>query len=161
IRGYQGTDPSAANRVSATLKHYMGYSLPLSGHDRTPAYIPDSMLREYVLPPFAAGVKAGALSVMVNSAEVNGIPGHANAHYLKDILRSELGFDGLVVSDWQDIKNLVTTHHIAPNEKEATRISVMAGVDMSMVPSDYSFSDLLVQLVNENTVPMTRIDEAV
>src|SRR5262245_3408179 len=161
IRGYQGTDPSAANRVAATLKHYMGYGLPLSGHDRTPAYIPDSMLREYVLPPFAAGVKAGALSVMVNSAEVNGIPGHANAHYLKEILRGELGFDGLVVSDWQDIKLLVTTHHIAPNEKEATRISVLAGVDMSMVPSDYSFSDLLVQLVNEGAVPMSRIDEAV
>jgi beta-glucosidase len=161
IRGYQGTDPSAPDRVAATLKHYIGYSFPQSGHDRTPALIPDSMLREYFLPTFAAGVKAGALSVMVNSAEVNGVPGHVDGHLLKDVLRGELKFDGLVVSDWADIKALVTTHHVAANEKEATRMSVLAGVDMSMVPSDYSFADLLQQLVDEKAVPMARIDEAV
>lgn len=161
IQGYQGTDPSAADRVAATLKHYIGYSFPQSGHDRTPALIPDSMLREYFLPTFATGVKAGALSVMVNSGEVNGVPGHVDGHLLKDVLRGELKFDGLVVSDWADIKALVTTHHVAANEKEATRMSVLAGVDMSMVPSDYSFADLLGQLVDEKAVPMARIDEAV
>jgi beta-glucosidase len=161
VRGYQGTDPSAPDRVAATLKHYIGYSFPQSGHDRTPALIPDSMLREYFLPTFAAGVKAGALSVMVNSGEVNGVPGHVDSHLLKDVLRGELKFDGLVVSDWADIKALVTTHHVAANEKEATRMSVLAGVDMSMVPSDYSFADLLQQLVDEKAVPMARIDEAV
>jgi beta-glucosidase len=161
VRGYQGTDASTADRVGASLKHYVGYSFPFSGHDRTPAYIPDAMLREYFLPTFAAAVKAGALSVMVNSAEVNGVPGHANAHLLKDVLRGELGFDGLVVSDWADIKLLVTTHRVARDEKEATKIAVLAGIDMSMVPSDYSFPDLLAQLVDEKTVPMTRIDEAV
>lgn len=98
---------------------------------------------------------------MVNSAEVNGVPGHVNHQLLTDILRKELGFDGFVVSDWQDIKKLVSEWRIAANEKEATRMSVMAGVDMSMVPSDYSFSDLMIQLVKENKVPMSRIDEAV
>jgi beta-glucosidase len=161
VRGYQGTDPSAPDRVGATLKHYVGYSFPQSGHDRTPAYIPDSMLREYFLPTFAAGVRAGAVSVMVNSAEVNGTPGHTNAHLLKDVLRGELGFNGLVVSDWEDIKLLVRTHRVAADEKDATRMAVVAGIDMSMVPSDYSFADLLTQLVNENAVPMSRIDEAV
>ena len=161
VRGYQGTDASAADRVGASLKHYVGYSFPFSGHDRTPAYIPDAMLRQYFLPTFAAAVKAGALSVMVNSADVNGVPGHANAHLLKDVLRGELGFDGLVVSDWADIKLLVTTHRVARDEKEATKIAVLAGIDMSMVPSDYSFADLLTQLVDEKAVPMSRIDEAV
>ncbi|HVD90844.1 MAG TPA: glycoside hydrolase family 3 N-terminal domain-containing protein [Vicinamibacterales bacterium] len=161
VRGYQGTDPSAPDRVGATLKHFVGYSFPHSGQDRTPAIIPDAMLREYFLPTFAAGIKAGAVSVMVNSASVNGVPGHIDAHLLKDVLRGELGFDGLVVSDWQDIKGLVTTHHAAANEKEATKIAVLAGIDMSMVPSDYSFAELLRQLVDEGAVPMARIDEAV
>ena len=133
--------PSAPDRVGASLKHYVGYSFPLSGHDRTPAYIPDAMLREYFLPTFAAAVKAGGLTVMVNSAEVNGVPGHANGHLLKDVLRGELGFNGLVVSDWEDIKGLVRTHHVARDEKEATKMAVLAGIDMSMVPSDYSFAD--------------------
>jgi beta-glucosidase len=161
IRGYQGADPSADTQVGATLKHYIGYSLPTTGHDRTPALIPEITLREYFLPSFAAGVKAGAVSVMVNSGDVNGVPGHENAHLLKDVLRGELGFDGLVVSDWEDIKKLVTIHHTAANEKDATRKAILAGIDMSMVPGDYSFSDLLVRLVNEHAIPMARIDEAV
>src|SRR4029453_9492467 len=127
-----------------------------TGHDRTPALIPENTLREYFLPPFAAAVSAGALSVMVNSGEVNGVPGHINRVLLKDVLRGELGFDGVVVSDWEDIKKLVGIHHAAATEKEATRLAVLAGIDMSMVPSDYSFSDLLVQLVNEGAVPMSR-----
>jgi beta-glucosidase len=118
-------------------------------------------MREYFLPPFAAAVKAGARTVMVNSAEVNGVPGHINHHLLTDILRNELGFDGFVVSDWQDIKKLVTEWRVAADEKEATRLSIMAGIDMSMVPQDYSFSDLLLQLVQEGKVPASRIDEAV
>ena len=161
VRGYQGSDPSAPDRVAATLKHYAGYSLPTSGHDRTPALIPEITLREYVLPPFAAGVKAGALSVMVNSGEVNGVPGHVNKWLLTDVLRGELGFQGVIDSDWEDIKKLVTVHRTFATEKEATRAAVNAGIDMSMVPSDYSFSDLLTQLVNEKAVPMSRIDDAV
>jgi len=161
VRGYQGDDPASAAQVAACLKHFIGYSLPVSGHDRTPALIPGVALREYFLPTFAAGVKAGALSVMVNSGEVNGVAGHANRFLLTDVLRGELGFDGVVVSDWEDIKKLVTFHHAAASEKEATRVAVLAGIDMSMVPSDYSFPDLLVQLVNDGAVPMARIDEAV
>src|SRR5438093_1059908 len=109
----------------------------------------------------AAAGKAGAMSVLVNSGDVNGIPGHANRRLLTDILRGELGFRGLVVSDWEDIKKMVTAHRFSSNEKDATRVAVLAGIDMSMVPSDYSFSDLLIQLVNEGTVPIARIDEAV
>ena len=106
-------------------------------------------------------MKAGAHTVMVNSSEVNGIPGHANRHLLGDILRGELEFRGFVDSDWGDIKNLVTTHHVAPTEKNATQIAILAGIDMSMVPSSYSFSDLLLQLVDEGKVPVRRIDDAV
>ncbi|MGA9995065.1 MAG: glycoside hydrolase family 3 N-terminal domain-containing protein [Pyrinomonadaceae bacterium] len=161
VRGMEGTDISSQDRVASCLKHYMGYSLPLDGRDRTPAWIPENYLREYVLPTFDAAVKAGAHTVMVNSAEINGVPGHTNHHILTDILRGELGFQGFVVSDWEDIKKLVTTWKTAADEKEATRQAVMAGIDMSMVPSDYSFADLLVQLVKEGKVPMSRIDEAV
>jgi beta-glucosidase len=161
VRGYQGDEPALGLHVAATLKHYVGYSFPASGRDRTTAIIPEKMLREVFLPPFAAAVKTGALSVMVNSGDVNGIPGHANKRLLTDVLRGELGFEGVVVSDWEDVKKLVTAHHAAPTEKDATRTAVLAGIDMSMVPSDYSFSDLLVQLVDEGAVPMSRIDEAV
>ena len=161
VRGYEGDDISSPVHVSSSLKHYIGYSYPTTGSDRSPALIPESTLREYFLPTFAAAVKAGAHTVMVNSAEVNGIPGHANSYLLKTVLRDELGFQGVVVSDWQDIERLVTAHHIAATEKEATRISILAGVDMSMVPKDYRFSDLLLQLVQEGQVPEARINEAV
>ncbi len=161
VRGMEGDDVSSPNHVATSLKHYMGYSLPLNGRDRTTAWIPENYLREYVLPPFEAAVKARARTVMVNSAEINGIPGHINHHILTDILRGELGFDGFVVSDWEDIKKLVTQWKVAADEKEATRMAVMAGIDMSMVPSDYSFADLLVALVKEGAVPMSRINEAV
>ncbi|HMJ25003.1 MAG TPA: glycoside hydrolase family 3 N-terminal domain-containing protein, partial [Pyrinomonadaceae bacterium] len=161
VRGLEGTDVSSQDHVAASLKHYMGYSLPLSGRDRTPALIPENYLREYVLPTFDAAVKAGAHTIMVNSGEINGIPGHINHHILTEILRDELGFKGFVVSDWEDIKKLVTLWHVAPNEKEATRMAVMAGIDMSMVPLDYSFADHLIALVKEGAVPQSRIDEAV
>jgi beta-glucosidase len=161
VRGYEGSDLSSSSSVSASLKHYVGYSYPTTGGDRSPALIPENTLREYFLPAFAAAVKAGAHTVMVNSSEVNGMPGHANSYLLKKVLRDELGLQGLVVSDWMDIKGLVSTHHIAANEKEATRIAVLAGIDVSMVPSDYSFSDLMLELAKEGKVPASRIDEAV
>jgi beta-glucosidase len=161
VRGVEGDDISAPTHIATSLKHYMGYSFPLTGRDRTPAWIPENYLREYFLPTFAAAIKAGAHTVMVNSAEINGTPGHINHHVLTDILRTELGFKGFVVSDWEDIKKLVTFWKVATDEKEATRLAIMAGIDMSMVPSDYSFSDLLIQLVKENKVPQQRIDEAV
>jgi len=161
VRGLEGTDVGSQDHVAASLKHYMGYSFPLSGRDRTPGWIPENYLREYFLPTFDAAVKAGAHTVMVNSAEINGIPGHINRHILTDILRDELGFKGFVVSDWEDIKKLVTNWHVAANEKEATRMAIMAGIDMSMVPLDYSFSDHLIALVKEGAVPQSRIDEAV
>jgi beta-glucosidase len=161
VRGLEGKDLSSNKSVAASLKHYMGYSFPLNGRDRTPAWIPENYLREYFLPSFAAAVKAGAHTVMVNSAEINGTPGHVNRHVLTDILRGELGFKGFVVSDWEDIKKLVTQWKVAADEKEATRMAIMAGIDMSMVPSDYSFADILVGLVKDGAVPVSRIDEAV
>lgn len=161
VRGYQGDDPASDTHVAACMKHYVGYSFPTTGHDRTPALIPEITLREYFLPTFAAAIRAGALSVMINSGEVNGVPGHINAFLLKNVLRGEMGFDGVVVSDWEDIKKLVSIHRVAATEKDATGLAVLAGIDMSMVPMDLSFSDLLVELVEEKAVPMTRIDEAV
>src|SRR4051794_32518524 len=161
VRGLEGTDVSSEQSVATSLKHYMGYSFPLSGRDRTSAWIPENYLREYFLPSFAAAVKGGARTVMVNSAEINGVPGHVNKHVLTDILKGELGFDGFVVSDWQDIQKLVTQWKVAANEKEATKMAIMAGIDMSMVPSSYTFGDDLIALVKEGKVPMSRIDDAV
>lgn len=161
IKGYQGDDISAPNKGLTCLKHYVGYSVPNNGKDRTPAWISERMLREYFLPSFEAGIKAGSPTVMVNSGEVDGIPGHANYHYLTTILRGELGFKGFAVSDWEDIKRLYVRDKLASSPKEAVKIAVMAGVDMSMVPFDYSFYDLLIELVKKGEVPMARIDEAV
>src|SRR6266404_8996502 len=161
VRGMEGSDVSSQDHVAVSLKHYLGYSVPLNGTDRSSAWIPENYLREYFLPTFAAAVQGGAHTVMVNSGDINGVPAHANHHILTDILRDELGFQGFVVSDWADIKRLVRDWRVAPNEKEATRMAVMAGVDMSMVPTDYSFPDLLEALVKEGRVPESRIDEAV
>jgi beta-glucosidase len=161
IRGHQGDDFSAPDKALTCLKHYVGYSFPINGKDRTPAWISERMLREYFLPPFEAGVKAGSPTVMVNSAEVDGIPGHANYHYLTTILRGELDFKGFTVSDWEDIKRLYTRDKLAATPKEAVKIAVMAGVDMSMVPFDFSFYELLIDLVKSEEVPLSRIDEAV
>jgi beta-glucosidase len=161
VRGLEGTDVSSSNAVASSLKHYMGYSFPLTGRDRTPAWIPENYLREYFLPTFETAIKAGARTIMVNSGEINGVPGHVNRHILTDILRTELGFKGFVVSDWQDIKKLVNVWRIAADEKEATRMAVLAGIDMSMVPNDLSFADHLIALVKEGAVPQSRIDEAV
>jgi beta-glucosidase len=161
VRGYEGDDVANPHQVAASLKHYVGYSAPTSGRDRTPAIIPENTMRDIYLPPFRAAVQAGAKTVMVDSGEVNGIPGHTNHYLLTDVLRNEFKFEGLVVTDWEDIKKLVNVHHVAANEKDATRQSILAGVDMSMVPRDYSFPDLLTELVKEGAVPISRIDEAV
>lgn len=161
IRGAQGANPAAKDKLAICLKHYVGYGFPINGKDRTPAWISERMLREYFLPPFEAAVKEGALTVMVNSAENDGIPAHSDKHILTDILRGELKFKGLVVSDWEDIKRLHTRDRVAATPKEAVKMAVMAGMDMSMVPYDYSFYTLLLELVKEGSVPMSRIDEAV
>jgi len=161
VRGYEGTNVAAKDHVAACLKHYIGYSFPLTGKDRSPAWIPEIHLREYFMPTFQAAIAAGAHTIMANSGEINGVPVHASHYLLTDVLRNELGFRGMVVSDWEDIKKLVTQHRVARTEKDATRVAVMAGIDMSMVPSDYSFSDNLIALVREGAVPQARIDEAV
>jgi beta-glucosidase len=161
IRGQQGDDLSNPVKVAVCMKHYLGYGWPHSGRDRTPAYIPETQLRQWFLPPFAAAVKAGAVTAMANSSEINGVPVHSSSFYLKDLLRKELGFRGFVVSDWADIENLYTREKVAKNRREAVKMAVMAGVDMSMVPYDYSFYDTLLQLVKDGEVPMKRIDEAV
>lgn len=164
VKGYQGKDLTNKYRVAACLKHYIGYSYPLSGRDRSPAWIPERHLREYFLPSFVAGVQAGAQTVMVNSGEVNGIPGHANHYLLTEVLRDELGFDGLAVSDWEDLIMLHTVHHIASTPKEAVAIAVNAGVDMSMVPLSPFYKDYhryVVENVREGNISKKRIDEAV
>jgi len=161
IKGHQGKDFSAPDKAATCLKHYVGYSYPLNGKDRTPAWIGERALREYFLPGFAAGIQAGAPCVMVNSGEVDGIPGHANGYFLNTILRGELGFKGVAVSDWEDIKRLHTRDKVAATMREAVKIAVMAGVDMSMVPFDFSFTELLLDLARSGEVPLWRIDEAV
>ncbi|WP_347989612.1 glycoside hydrolase family 3 N-terminal domain-containing protein [Methylomonas sp. AM2-LC] len=161
IKGHQGADYSAATKAPTCLKHYIGYSYPLNGKDRSPAWIGERALREYFLPAFAAGIKAGAPTVMINSGEVDGIPGHANYQYLTSILRGELGFTGFTISDWEDIIRLYDRDKMAASPKEAVKIAVMAGVDMSMVPFNYSFYDLLLELAHSGEVPLSRIDEAV
>lgn len=161
IQGMQGSDMGARDKVATCLKHFAGYSFPLSGQDRTPAWIDTRMMHQYFLPPFEAAVRAGAPTVMVNSGEVNGIPGHANHYLLTEVLKRQWGLEGFVVSDWEDIKRLHTRDRVAETPKEAVRLAVMAGVDMSMVPMDYSFHDLLLECVKDGSVPVARIDDAV
>jgi len=156
-------DPlGSKEKLVVSLKHYMAYSDPKSGHDRTDAWIPEHYLREYHLPSFAAGVKAGARTVMVNSALVNGIPGHINKHILTDILKNELKFTGFVVTDWQDIENIYRRDKVAKTMKEAVMLAINAGIDMSMIPYNYKeFCTDLIALVKEGKVSMSRIDDAV
>jgi len=163
VKGLEGEDNDIGRRdkVAACLKHYLGYSFPISGKDRTPAYIPEYLLREKFVPSFETAIDAGAHTVMVNSSEINGVPVHASHYYLTELLREQLGFKGFVVSDWADIINLYARDKVAATPKDAVRQAVMAGVDMSMVPLDFSFYDHLVDLVREGSVLMSRIDEAV
>ncbi|MBN2137480.1 MAG: glycoside hydrolase family 3 C-terminal domain-containing protein [Sedimentisphaerales bacterium] len=161
VRGQQGDDISQPRKVAACMKHYLGYSFPLSGKDRTPAWIPDRQLRELFLKPFASAVDAGVATAMVNSSEINGAAVHASRYLLTDLLRGELGFEGFVVSDWADIENLYTREMVAKDRRQAVKMAVMAGIDMSMVPYDYSFYDTLIKLVKDGEVPMGTIDRAV
>ncbi|MEH0156013.1 glycoside hydrolase family 3 N-terminal domain-containing protein [Limibacter armeniacum] len=162
IAGYQGQDNQIgdANHLAACLKHYLGYS-SFSGKDRTPAYIPENELRERYLPPFRAAVEQGATTVMVNSGIINGTPVHASESLITTLLKKELGFEGLVVTDWADIENLHNRDKVASSQKEAVKMAINAGVDMSMIPYNFDFCDYLVELVNEGEVPMSRIDDAV
>jgi beta-glucosidase len=161
IKGVQ--DPlGSKDKLAVSVKHYMAYSDPKSGQDRTDAWIPENYLREYHLPAFRDAVQAGARTVMVNSALINGIPAHINKHILTDILKKELGFTGFVVSDWQDIENVYRRDHITKDIKGAIRLAVNAGIDMSMIPYDYKeFCTDLIALVKEGEVPMSRIEDAV
>ena len=162
IKGLQGGGGILPNdRVAACGKHYLGYSVPLSGKDRTPAWIPERMLREVFLPPFKKAIDAGVMSLMINSGEINGIPVHADKQLLTGLLRDELGYDGVVVSDWEDILKLHSVHRIAENERHAVKLAVLAGIDMSMTPQTVSFATHLIDLANKGEIPETRIDEAV
>ena len=162
IRGHQGENNDLKNRTRAAtcLKHYIGYSFPFNGHDRTNAFIGDVQLREFFLPPFAHAVAAGSLSVMINSGHVNGVPGHANGYYINDILKGELNFQGFTVSDWEDIIRLHTRDKIAATPEEAVRIAVMNGLDMSMVPYDFSFYDHCVNLTRKDPAFLNRVNDA-
>ena len=147
--------------VAACMKHFLGYSAANTGKDRTAANIPDQVLREVFLPPFREAVKAGARTVMINSGEINGIPVHASSYIMKDLLRKELGFTGLAVSDWEDIIKLRTRHRVAETDKEAVFLAVDAGLDMSMVPYNTSFCTQLLELVKEGRISEARLDESV
>ena len=161
VKGYQGSSLSNRNTVAACMKHFLGYSFPLTGKDRTQAWIPLRQLKEYFEPTFQAAVNAGALTVMINSGEINGVPVHCNPAILKDLLRDEMGFKGLAVTDWEDISYLYTRHFVAKDYKDAIQLAINAGIDMAMVPTGLRFPVLLKELVEEGAIPMSRIDEAV
>jgi beta-glucosidase len=164
VKGYEGDNNriSDPQKVAACLKHFLGYQVPLSGKDRTPSYISEQALREYHLPSFKAGIDAGAMTLMVSSGIINGIPVHADYKILTELLKNELKFQGLVVSDWQDIENLCHRDHIAKDDKEAIMIAINAGIDMSMLAYNYElFCDNLIALVKEGKVRQSRIDDAV
>lgn len=164
IKGYEGVTDSIHTKykVASCLKHFLGYSVPVSGKDRTPAYIPENVLREYHLEPFRAAIEAGAESVMINSGIINGISVHASYELLTKMLKEELNFEGVVVTDWMDIINLHTRDKIAKDDKEAIKLAINAGIDMSMVPYEYeTFCDNLIALVKEGEVKECRIDDAV
>lgn len=163
VRGYQGGNGSVVDNVhvAACMKHFLGYSGTRTGFDRTPAIISDIELREIYRPSFQAAIDAGALTVMINSGEINGIPVHANPKILIDLLRTEMGFKGLAVTDWEDIIKLVKNHRVAVDLKEATYLAVMAGIDMCMVPNDYDFTKYLIELVKEGRISEERLDISV
>ena len=162
VRGFQGEDPNHIDQyhISACMKHFMGYGVPWTGKDRTPAYISPFDLREKHFAPFLAGLQAGALTVMVNSASVNGLPMHANKEFLTGWLKEQTGWDGVLVTDWADVNNLYTREMIAKDKKDALRIAINAGIDMIMEPYSCDACGYLVELVKEGKIPMSRIDDA-
>lgn len=161
IQGSQGLSFSDSTKVAVCLKHFVGYGSPYNGKDRSTAYIPENHLRQYYIEPFRQAIENGALSIMANSGAVNGIPGHADHYLLTTILKEELDFKGFVISDWNDIERLSTTHFVAENKREAAKIAVMAGIDMCMVPYDASFAEDIIDLVKKGEIPIERIDDAV
>ncbi len=163
IKGYQGDDPNHLGRyhVGTSTKHYFAYGAPWTGKDRTPAYVSPQMLREKYFEPFKAAALAGTLTMMVNSGSINGQPVHASYEYLTKWLKEDLQWDGMLVTDWADINNLFQREHVAKDKKDAVRMAVNAGIDMSMDPYSVDFCILLKELVEEGQVPMSRIDDAV
>lgn len=163
IEGYQGPNPNKVGKynVAACTKHYMGYGAPWSGKDRTPAYLSEQQIREKYFEPFRAQIMAGSLSIMVNSASINGEPVHASYKYLTQWLKKDLDWDGMIVTDWADINNLFQRERVAKDKKDAIRLAINAGIDMTMDPYNVDFCFLLKELVNEGKVSMDRIDDAV
>lgn len=163
VKGYQGDNPNNIDKyhVATSVKHYMAYGAPWTGKDRTPAYLSPAMLREKYFEPFKAAIQAGALTIMANSASINGVPVHASYEYLTKWLKEDLNWDGMIVTDWADINNLYQRERVAKDKKDAIRIAINAGIDMSMDPYSVDFCILLKELVNEGKVSMTRIDDAV
>lgn len=164
VQGMEGRDGNIGHpeKVASSLKHFLGYHATVSGKDRTPSYISEDALREYHLPAFKAAIEAGAHTIMINSGIINGVPVHANYTILTKLLKEELGFKGLVVTDWADIENLHRRDRIAATDKEAVMLAINAGIDMSMVPYKYEvFCDNLIQLIKEGSVKQERIDDAV
>ena len=162
VLGFQGEDPNHIDQhhIATSMKHFMGYGAPWTGKDRTPAYISPADLREKHFAPFLAGIQAGALTVMVNSASVNGMPMHANKDILTGWLKEETGWDGVLITDWADINNLYTREMVAKDKKDALRIAINAGIDMVMEPYNADACGYLIELVKEGKVPMSRIDDA-
>jgi beta-glucosidase len=163
VYGYQGTDPNhiGAYNVAACAKHFMGYGVPVSGKDRTPSSITLQDMREKHFYPFRRAIKAGVLSVMVNSANNNGMPFHCNTELLTGWLKTDLNWDGMIVTDWADIANIYNRDHVAKDYKEAIMLAINAGIDMAMTPYDVEFCKLLKELVEEGKVPESRVDDAV
>lgn len=161
VNGFQGEDIGSKYHVASCLKHFIGYGSTTTGKDRTPSIIPERVLRQFDLPIYQAAIMAGAKSIMISSGEINGTPVHASKYLITDVLKKELGFQGVVVTDWKDIIYLHTRHKVAETNRDAVRIAVMAGIDMSMVPENYSFCTDLLDLVSKGEVPMSRIDDAV
>ncbi len=161
IRAYEEDGLKTPTAVASCMKHYIAYSASRTGKDRTPIYLPETEMREYYLPQFRAAIQAGASTLMVNSSEINGTPVHASKYLLTDVLRKEMGFQGVIVSDWEDIIRLHTRHNVAATPRAAVVLAVNAGIDMSMVPADFSFFTLLKEAVQKGEVPMSRIDDAV
>ena len=162
VHGFEGNNIGNAQKVASCIKHFLGYHAATSGKDRTPAYISEDALREYHLPSFKAAIEAGAQTIMINSGVINGVPVHANYDILTKLLKDELGFKGLVVTDWADIENLHRRDRMAASDKEAIVLAINAGIDMSMIPYQYEvFCDNLIALVKEGKVKQERIDDAV
>jgi beta-glucosidase len=161
VRAYQADGLTNPTAVAACMKHYLAYSGARTGKDRSPSYIPEIELREYYLPQFREAIKAGAATIMINSGEINGVPVHASKYLLTDVLRKEMGFQGVIVTDWEDIIRLHTRHLVANSPRQAVVLAINAGIDMSMVPMDYSFFDLLKEAVQKNEVSIIRINDAV